>query len=225
MSKQTTAGVPGKVRLLLGFLIAGLAAYFSTISHPEALQNQLALPVFKDVLINLGFFFIPFAMIRINGESVGTVSREDGSFLLKIPDAYLDQDLLISCLGYEPLELLVSKLKPGVGNVIKLQPSVKDLGEVTVVQDKSKSALKILKKAISKIPDNYPERGFTFDAYYRERIMENQTTIKFADAAVTFQQGGYTGKVAKSGASFQLLESIGHNENGLFSGEVSVFCY
>ena len=52
VSKQTSAGVPGKVRLLLGFVIAGIAAYLATINHPEALQNQLALPVFKDVLVN-----------------------------------------------------------------------------------------------------------------------------------------------------------------------------
>lgn len=77
VSKQTTAGVPGKVRLLLGFLIAGIAAYFSTISHPDALQNQLALPVFKDVLVNLGFFFIPFAMIVIVG-SANAVNLTDG---------------------------------------------------------------------------------------------------------------------------------------------------
>ncbi len=77
VSKQTSAGVPGKVRLLLGFLIAGLAAYFSTISHPAELQNQLALPVFKDVLVNLGFLFIPFAMIVIVG-SANAVNLTDG---------------------------------------------------------------------------------------------------------------------------------------------------
>ncbi|MEM8655772.1 MAG: phospho-N-acetylmuramoyl-pentapeptide-transferase [Pseudomonadota bacterium] len=77
VSKQTTAGVPGKVRLLLGFVIAGLAAYFATVSHPEALQNQLAVPVLKDVLINLGVFFIPFSIIVIVG-SANAVNLTDG---------------------------------------------------------------------------------------------------------------------------------------------------
>src|SRR6056297_2620845 len=61
------AGVSGKVRLLLGLLIAATAAYAATLNHPEALQYQLALPVFKDVLINMGLFFIPFAIIVIVG--------------------------------------------------------------------------------------------------------------------------------------------------------------
>ncbi|GGX56416.1 phospho-N-acetylmuramoyl-pentapeptide-transferase [Tateyamaria omphalii] len=77
VSKQTTAGVPGKVRLLLGFLIAGIAAYFATISHPDDLQNQLAVPVLKDVLINMGVLFIPFAIIVIVG-AANAVNLTDG---------------------------------------------------------------------------------------------------------------------------------------------------
>ncbi|WP_299140388.1 phospho-N-acetylmuramoyl-pentapeptide-transferase [uncultured Tateyamaria sp.] len=77
VSKQTTAGVPGKVRLLLGFLIAAIAAYFSTINHPEMLQNQLAVPVLKDVLLNLGVLFIPFSIIVIVG-SANAVNLTDG---------------------------------------------------------------------------------------------------------------------------------------------------
>ncbi|WP_147124455.1 phospho-N-acetylmuramoyl-pentapeptide-transferase [Shimia ponticola] len=77
VSKQNTAGVPGKLRLGLGFIIAtiaGLAAYYL---HPESLQNQLALPVFKDTLINLGILFIPFALIVIVG-SANAVNLTDG---------------------------------------------------------------------------------------------------------------------------------------------------
>ena len=77
VSKQTTAGVPGKVRLLLGFVIAGVAAYFATVSHPEPLQNQLAVPVLKDVLINMGVLFIPFSIIVIVG-AANAVNLTDG---------------------------------------------------------------------------------------------------------------------------------------------------
>lgn len=77
VSKQTVAGVSGKVRLGLGFVIAAIAAYFAAINHPEALQNQLALPVFKDTLINLGYLFIPFSMIVIVG-AANAVNLTDG---------------------------------------------------------------------------------------------------------------------------------------------------
>ena len=35
--------------------------------QPEALSMQLALPVFKDTLINLSLFYVPFVMIVIVG--------------------------------------------------------------------------------------------------------------------------------------------------------------
>ncbi|GAA6187503.1 phospho-N-acetylmuramoyl-pentapeptide-transferase [Litorivita sp. NS0012-18] len=77
VSKQNTAGVPGKLRLLLGFLISGIAAFWATQYHPDALQYQIALPVFKDVLLNTGMFFVPFAIIVIVG-SANAVNLTDG---------------------------------------------------------------------------------------------------------------------------------------------------
>ncbi len=77
VSKQNASGVPGRVRLLLGFVIAAIAAYWAAMYHPEGLQNQLAVPVFKDLLINLGFLFIPFAMIVIVG-AANAVNLTDG---------------------------------------------------------------------------------------------------------------------------------------------------
>ena len=77
VSKQSTAGVPGRVRLILGFLIAGIAGYWAALNHPDALANQLAVPVFKDVLIYMGMFFVPFAMIVIVG-AANAVNLTDG---------------------------------------------------------------------------------------------------------------------------------------------------
>ncbi len=77
VSKQNTAGVSGKIRLGIGFLIAGVAAYWAAQYHPAELTNQLALPVFKDTLINLSILFIPFAMIVIVG-AANAVNMTDG---------------------------------------------------------------------------------------------------------------------------------------------------
>ena len=77
VSKQTTAGVSSKMRLLLGLIIAAIAGFWAAQYHPEGLQNQLALPVFKDTLINLGFLFVPFSVIVIVG-SANAVNLTDG---------------------------------------------------------------------------------------------------------------------------------------------------
>ncbi|MGJ8544970.1 MAG: phospho-N-acetylmuramoyl-pentapeptide-transferase [Sulfitobacter sp.] len=77
VSKQNTKGVSSKLRLLLGFLIAAIAGYWAAQYHPENLQNQLALPVFKDTLVNLGFLFVPFSVIVIVG-AANAVNLTDG---------------------------------------------------------------------------------------------------------------------------------------------------
>ena len=77
VSKQNTKGVPGKLRLGLGVLIAIAAAVWAAYNHPVDLQHQLALPVFKDTLINLGMFYVPFAVLVIVG-SANAVNLTDG---------------------------------------------------------------------------------------------------------------------------------------------------
>ncbi|MBC55799.1 MAG: phospho-N-acetylmuramoyl-pentapeptide-transferase [Confluentimicrobium sp.] len=77
VSKNNTKGVPGKVRMSLGLIIAAIAGFAASMVHPEGLTNQLALPVFKDTLINLGVFFVPFSMIVIVG-SANAVNLTDG---------------------------------------------------------------------------------------------------------------------------------------------------
>jgi len=77
VSKNNTKGVSGKLRMGLGIIIAGLAAYWAASFHPDELANQLAFPVFKDVLVNLGFMFVPFSVIVIVG-AANAVNLTDG---------------------------------------------------------------------------------------------------------------------------------------------------
>ncbi|PIB24212.1 phospho-N-acetylmuramoyl-pentapeptide-transferase [Amylibacter kogurei] len=77
VTKQTVAGFSSKARMGIGLVIALIAGYWATQLHPAELTNQLALPVFKDTLINLGFLFVPFAMIVIVG-AANAVNLTDG---------------------------------------------------------------------------------------------------------------------------------------------------
>ncbi len=76
VTKNTHAGVSGKVRLAMGFVIAAIAAVWATYMHPEPLQMQLAIPVISGLLY-LGVLFVPFAMLVIVG-SANAVNLTDG---------------------------------------------------------------------------------------------------------------------------------------------------
>ncbi|MGI1661085.1 phospho-N-acetylmuramoyl-pentapeptide-transferase [Palleronia sp. KMU-117] len=77
VTQQTHKGVSGKLRLAIGIVIAAIAGYWAATLHPEALTNQLALPFFKDVLVNLGVLFVPFSILVIVG-SANAVNLTDG---------------------------------------------------------------------------------------------------------------------------------------------------
>ena len=77
VSKSNTKGVSGRIRLGLGILIAIAAAYWVQSQHPAALAGQLALPIFKNVLVNLGWFYLPFSVLVIVG-AANAVNLTDG---------------------------------------------------------------------------------------------------------------------------------------------------
>ncbi|MBA3326277.1 MAG: phospho-N-acetylmuramoyl-pentapeptide-transferase [Rhodobacteraceae bacterium] len=77
VTKQTHAGVSGKARLAAGLAIALVAGSWAMYLHPADLSGQLAFPVFKTFLLDLGWLFLPFAVLVIVG-SANAVNLTDG---------------------------------------------------------------------------------------------------------------------------------------------------
>ena len=77
VTKNNSKGVSSRVRFGIGLAVAAVAGYWAAQVHPSHLSNQLAVPVFKDVLINLGIIYIPFTMLVIVG-SANAVNLTDG---------------------------------------------------------------------------------------------------------------------------------------------------
>ena len=77
VTRQTHAGFSGRARLAIGFAIALIASVWAAWVHPDDLTNMLAFPFFKDALWNMGFLFVPFAMIVIVG-AANAVNLTDG---------------------------------------------------------------------------------------------------------------------------------------------------
>ena len=77
VSKQNVAGISGRIRLGLGFLIALVAALAAAQLQPEGLSEQVAMPILKNTLVPFGLLFFPFAMIVIVG-TANAVNLTDG---------------------------------------------------------------------------------------------------------------------------------------------------
>ena len=77
VSKRNTKGLPGKLKLLLQLAISGVAALWILSHLPETLQTTLAVPFFKDLLLDLGWLFVGFAILVMVGSS-NAVNLTDG---------------------------------------------------------------------------------------------------------------------------------------------------
>ncbi len=82
VTKQTTAGVSSRMKLIVQFIIAGIATLIVMRLTPEApamgaFRTSLTFPVFKGLMINLGWFYVAFGAFVIAGFS-NAVNLTDG---------------------------------------------------------------------------------------------------------------------------------------------------
>src|SRR5262245_1548987 len=59
VTKQSHLGVSGRARLAMEFVIASIAAWVIMRSGQAPFSSSLTFPFIKDLIINLGWFFIP----------------------------------------------------------------------------------------------------------------------------------------------------------------------
>ena len=121
VTKQNTKGVSSRIRMLLGLLIAGLAAYAASSFHPAALTGQLALPIFKDALINLGWFYVPFGMFVIVGSAnaVNLTDGLDGLAIMPVMIAGATLGVIAYVVGnFNFAEYLGVHFVPGTGEIL-----------------------------------------------------------------------------------------------------------
>ncbi|MFA7431394.1 MAG: phospho-N-acetylmuramoyl-pentapeptide-transferase [Rhodospirillaceae bacterium] len=77
VTKRNTKGVSGKMKLLVQFAVGGVATWVIVMFTDNAIDTGLAVPFFKNLLIDLGWFYIPFGMIVMVGAS-NAVNLTDG---------------------------------------------------------------------------------------------------------------------------------------------------
>ncbi|WP_375260865.1 phospho-N-acetylmuramoyl-pentapeptide-transferase [Palleronia sp.] len=121
VTKNSHAGLSGKVRLLIGFTIAGIAGFWAAWFHPPELAWQLAFPVFKNVLLNLGILFLPFAMIVIVGaaNAVNLTDGLDGLAIMPVMIASATLGVIAYTVGrVDFTEYLDVHYVPGTGEIL-----------------------------------------------------------------------------------------------------------
>ncbi|WP_428031296.1 phospho-N-acetylmuramoyl-pentapeptide-transferase [Ancylobacter sp.] len=86
VTKQTHNGLSGKTRLAIEGLIAGAAAVVIMHVGRDPLSSSLAFPFFKDLLLDLGWFFVIFGafVIVAAGNAVNLTDGLDGLAIVPV---------------------------------------------------------------------------------------------------------------------------------------------
>jgi phospho-N-acetylmuramoyl-pentapeptide-transferase len=77
VTRTSHKGVPGQIKLAAEIAIALVATLWIVAEMRGPLSLSLAVPFFKDVLVQLGWFFVPFAVVVMVGAS-NAVNLTDG---------------------------------------------------------------------------------------------------------------------------------------------------
>ncbi len=129
VTKQTSGGVVGSVKLIVQFAVALIAGYAcmkvlgAAEGAPAGLASSVPLPFFKELFVPLGILFVPFAAFVIVGAS-NTVNLTDGL------DGLATVPVMIAAATYAVIVYLV-------GNAIYAEylqvPYVPGAGELTII--------------------------------------------------------------------------------------------
>lgn len=88
LTKRSHHGLPGRLKLLIEIVLAAAACLAVAILLPKPLANTIAVPFFKNLLLNVGWFYLPFGVFVITGAS-NSVNLTDGLDGLAIGQAMI----------------------------------------------------------------------------------------------------------------------------------------
>ncbi len=98
----STAGFSGRMRLLLEVLVAGIGTFIIIKAGDPKLSTALAFPFFKDLLLQMGWWFLPFAVLVIvgAGNAVNLTDGLDGLAIVPVMIAAASFGLIVYLVGH-----------------------------------------------------------------------------------------------------------------------------
>ncbi|MGY3211030.1 carboxypeptidase-like regulatory domain-containing protein [Mucilaginibacter sp. HD30] len=167
------------------------------------------------------------ASISINNKGIGTGTNDEGRFILLIPQANFNDTLSVSCIGFDSKRIPVADLKNEQELNIKIAKSTIELMEVTITHY---NAVKILQKAIARIPENNINQPHLLRGFYRMYTFKKDAPLQLSEAVFDVFNFGYGDKRAdlfklikarneKNTRDFSSLE-FGQKPNTIFEQDI-----
>lgn len=135
---------------------------------------------------------LQYTSIYLDGKSIGTVSNEEGKFLLKLSSVYIRDTLNISCIGYKHITAPVASLI-NTNKDYLLKTDVVSIQEVII---RKLSPVLLLQAATNKIETNYPRKPAILTSFYREAVKQGNRYMMVSEAILENYKSGYNASSA-----------------------------
>ncbi|MBN1107823.1 MAG: carboxypeptidase-like regulatory domain-containing protein [Bacteroidales bacterium] len=130
-----------------------------------------------------------FASVAVSGANVAIVTNIDGEFTLKIAESLTGGSLEFTFIGYKNKVVPISSLRDGgYKNVISLEPAPIPIREIIV---RPIDPDEIVRRALTRIDDNYATIPNLMTAFYRETIRRNRNYVSLGEAVVEIFKAPY----------------------------------
>lgn len=132
---------------------------------------------------------LPNVNVFIPGQDVGTMTNDDGAFVLKVTREAAQGELAFSCLGYAGKRLSISEWSGSQHAVnVYLVPESRLLSEVTVYGGDAKE---LVYEALARVGANYPLQPNMLQMFYRETIMKGSRFVGISEGVLDVFKEGY----------------------------------
>lgn len=130
---------------------------------------------------------LAFVSIGILNTAIGTVTNENGFFLLKVDKNFADSILFVANLAYETYYI---KVKDAISsnNNIKLHENYVSIQEVII---RTRNPIDLINNAIKNIKNNYSQKPVILKSFYREGVVQKNKVLNMSEAILKIYKTPY----------------------------------
>lgn len=176
-------------RIYLLLMAALLWVSLPSLAAPKVQDNNSKQIIIKGKVIDqVTSEPLIFASVSVKGANLATVCNSEGRFMLKIPNDMPEAILQVTFIGHDTYEASISSLSTKKSNIIKLNPVIVNLTELSVFPD---NPYVIINNVLENIPLNYSTEPELMTAFYRETIKKRRHYTALAEAVVEINKPSY----------------------------------
>lgn len=136
---------------------------------------------------NLNQEAVAYATIGCSEANLGTVSNNEGMFVLKVPLAFRKGSIVISHLGYLP-QIFPIQIFEDNDAAIFLERRIISIQEVLI---RYTDPREIIKKALTERSLNNAENPVYITSFYREGVLKNERLLSYSESVIKQYKTGF----------------------------------